>query len=48
MHIALNDLGLSHLYVIYPGTESYPVAENISVVSLTDAGSWSDFPQEVS
>ncbi|GBE53252.1 hypothetical protein BMS3Bbin14_01738 [bacterium BMS3Bbin14] len=38
MHIALADLRLSHLYVIYPGKESYPVAENISVVSLADAG----------
>ena len=37
MHIALDDLGLSHLYVVYPGKESYPVAENISVVSLEAA-----------
>ena len=38
MHIAINDLGLSHLYVIYPGKEAYPVAENISVVGLGDSG----------
>ncbi len=44
MHIALNDLGLSHLYVIYPGKESYPVAENISVVSLADVGDGYSFP----
>ncbi len=43
MHIALGDLGLSHLYVIYPGKESYPVAENISVVSLVDAGDGYNF-----
>ncbi len=36
MHIALTDLKLSHLYVIYPGKESYPVAKNISVVSLAE------------
>ncbi|HHD63488.1 MAG TPA: DUF4143 domain-containing protein, partial [Desulfobulbaceae bacterium] len=48
MHVTLTDLGLSHLYVIYPGTVSYPVAENISVISLADAGGWSDFPQEAS
>ena len=46
MHIALNDLGLSHLYVLYPGKDSYPVAENISVVSLVDAGRWNDFFEE--
>ena len=46
MHIALNDLGLSHLYVLYPGKDSYPVAENISVVSLADAGRWNDFFEE--
>ena len=43
MHIALADLGLSHLYVIYPGKESYPVAENISVVSLAETGNGDDF-----
>ncbi len=46
MHIAINDLGLSHLYVLYPGKDSYPVAENISVVSLADAGRWNDFFEE--
>lgn len=48
MHVALADLGLSHLYVIYPGSESYPVAENISVVSLADAGNRNIFLQEAS
>jgi predicted AAA+ superfamily ATPase len=37
MRIALDDLSLSHLYVVYPGKESYPVAENISVISLETA-----------
>ena len=37
MRIALDDLSLSHLYVVYPGKESYPVADNISVVSLETA-----------
>ena len=46
MHIAVGDLGLSHLYVIYPGKESYPVAENISVVSLADAGNGDNFFQD--
>ena len=38
MHIALDDLSLSHLYVVYPGKESYPVVENISVISLEAVG----------
>ena len=44
MRIAVADLGLSHLYVIYPGKEPYPVAENISVVPLTDVGDGYNFP----
>ncbi len=34
MRIAMDDLNLSHLYIVYPGKESYPVAENISIISL--------------
>lgn len=34
MHIALQDLGLEHLWVIYPGEQSYPVHERITVWSL--------------
>lgn len=34
MQIALQDLKLSHLYVIYPGTIDYPIAENITVKGL--------------
>ena len=44
MHIALNDLGLSHFYVSYPGKESFPVAENISVVFHADVGDGYNFP----
>jgi len=46
MHIAVGDLGLSHLYVIYPGKESYPIAKNISVISLADAGNGDAFFQD--
>jgi len=31
MHIALNDLNLQHLWIIYPGQHSYPAEEKISV-----------------
>ena len=36
MRIALEDLSLDHLWVIYPGQKSYPVTEKISVCSLFD------------
>jgi predicted AAA+ superfamily ATPase len=34
MRIALNDLKLDHLYVLYPGDKSYPLARNVEVVPL--------------
>lgn len=34
MRIALEDLKLDHLGVIYPGTESFPLAENITAYGL--------------
>lgn len=37
MHIALQDLQLAHLYVIYPGTRAYPLHENITALPLPDA-----------
>jgi len=35
MHGAFNDLGLSKLWVIYPGSRPYPLADAIQVVPLT-------------
>ncbi|MGB9687020.1 MAG: ATP-binding protein [Rectinema subterraneum] len=34
MTIALEDLRLSHLYVVYPGIKTYPLAERITAVPL--------------
>ncbi len=34
MYTALQDLGLEHLWVIYPGEQNYPVHERITVWSL--------------
>lgn len=34
--IALNDLKLSHVYVIYVGNEQYPLADNITALGLTN------------
>ena len=36
MHIALADLQLSHLWVIYPGNETYELDRNISVLPAGD------------
>ena len=36
MHIALDDLELDHLTVIYPGQKTYPLSERITVTPLVD------------
>lgn len=41
MSLVLADLNLEHLWVVYPGKESYRLAERVSVVALQDMGdSW--------
>jgi len=35
MHIAINDLSLDYLWIIYPGNEEYPVTDKIMVRPLT-------------
>jgi uncharacterized protein len=39
MRSALADLGLEHLWVVYPGSEAYALDEAISVVPLLEIGS---------
>lgn len=34
MHTAIEDLGLEHLWVIYPGQQEYPLGDKISVIPL--------------
>jgi hypothetical protein len=36
MRIALDDLGLARLYVVYPGKQSYVLDERIQVLSILD------------
>lgn len=43
MQIALEDLQLNHLTVIYPGERSYPLAEKVTAVSLSSLGTGSSF-----
>jgi len=35
MHIALAELHLEHLFVVYPGSKAYPLGEKITVVPLS-------------
>ena len=37
MHIAVEDLNLKELLVVYPGTREYPLGENIRAVPLAVA-----------
>jgi hypothetical protein len=36
MRSALKELSLKHLWIIYPGKESYPLDRNVTVISLAD------------
>lgn len=36
MHIAIEDLGLEHLWVIYPGDQKYSLDSNITVLPLEE------------
>ena len=36
MRIAIADLGLERLYVVYPGRESYPLHDRIDVIAIRD------------
>jgi len=36
MHSALEELKLAHLWVVYPGKESYSLAKNVRVIPLTE------------
>ena len=38
MTAAIGDLELDHLWVVYPGKESYSLGEKITVQSITDLG----------
>jgi predicted AAA+ superfamily ATPase len=37
MHIAAKDLGLAHLWVVYPGDQKYALDEQITALSLAQA-----------
>jgi hypothetical protein len=37
MRVAMEELGLKHLWVVHPGAQSYPLDDAISAISLVDA-----------
>jgi len=42
MHIAISDLDLEHLWVVYPGREEYAIADKISTVPLDSITRFAD------
>ncbi len=42
MHIAIEDLGLEHLWVVYPGDQKYTLDENISVIPLEEIAKFAE------
>lgn len=38
MRSSVSDLSLEHLWIVYPGSEAYPVEKNISTLPLPDLG----------
>lgn len=38
MHVVIDDLGLEHLWVVYPGDREYPLADAITALPLTSVG----------
>ena len=35
MHVVVDDLGLEHLWVVYPGDREYPLTGRITAMPLT-------------
>ncbi len=44
MTIAFHDLELSHLWVLYPGDRSYPLAPKITTLPITAIGEVWPYP----
>ena len=42
MRVALEDLGLEHLWVVYPGDEGYVLDDRISVLPVAEIGPLTD------
>jgi hypothetical protein len=38
MRIASSELSLDHLWIIYPGNDTYPVMKNITALPLINLG----------
>ena len=42
MHIAIEDLGLEHLWVIYPGDQKYALDDKIAVIPLEELSEFAE------
>jgi hypothetical protein len=38
MHVALADLKLDHLWIVYPGSVRYPIADGMTALPLQEVG----------
>ena len=38
MRVVIDDLGLAHLWVVYPGDRAYPLSDAITVLPLRKIG----------
>ena len=38
MHVALADLKLDHLWIVYPGSLRYPIADRMTALPLRKVG----------
>lgn len=38
MHVALADLNLDHLWIVYPGSLCYPIADRMTALPLPEVG----------
>ena len=45
MHVALDDLGLEHLWVVYPGNIRYPLADRMTALPLAEVNEVSFRPE---
>ena len=49
MHIAIDDLGLEHLWIVYPGSVRYPITDRITAMPLVEVNEpalgWRTGPQ---
>ncbi|MDX2473900.1 MAG: hypothetical protein QNL91_09335, partial [Candidatus Krumholzibacteria bacterium] len=46
MHVAISDLNLEHLWVVFPGKSGYPATPEITMLPLVDISELSAFSRQ--